>query len=150
MYGNNIYKAHNNGKNLCVKTLIWISALLIALCFGSLSASAQQVANEPWGFKAQNRASIAALMRQAENDNSAGSNAQAMPFSNDALVCGGGGGSSSATANSTCIILNNANAAIELGQDAQGDQGAVSTGGTQDESESPADEVLATLLGDDE
>lgn len=147
MYGNNIYKEYNHGKKLCIKTLIWMSAILIGLCFGSLSASAQQVASEPWGFKAQNRASIAALMRQVEDANQT-ANAQAAPFSNDALVCGGGGGSSSATANSTCIILNNANAAIELGQDAQGNQGATSTGGTQAEAESPADEVLATLGND--
>ena len=104
--------------------MIWFAILLCALFF-SQSANAQ-MNNEAWGFKQQNRASIAALMQQVENSDSGRAVASTGLAGYDQLVCGSDG-ASSATGNSTCIIMNNSDGAIQIGQDAQGDQDAVNT-----------------------
>lgn len=121
-------------------TLMCTGVFLMAMVFGSLGAKAQ-VANEPWRFKDQNRASIAALMRQIDKEQTAATEAVA---AGDALVCGDGGGSSSSKGNATCIILNNANAAIEIGQTSDGEQQATNTA-PANSPQSPADDVLNTL-----
>lgn len=123
---------------------LWIilAGTMMAIPFPALA----QMVSEPWSFQPQNRASIAALMRQVENEN-----AQAVSAtpSITTLVCGSDG-KSSATGNSTCVILNNAAGNLNIGQDAQGDQSASSnTSETQNQSASSggADSVLATLEG---
>lgn len=117
------YKRQDEERDVVIGILLWIFSLFLGLVLGSASANAQ-MANEPWTFKQQNRASIAALMQQVENRNgTTAATAAAAPGGLDTLICGGDG-ASAATGNSTCIILNNSNGAIEIGQDAQGNQDA--------------------------
>ncbi len=107
-------------------TKIMLAAASLLLCNFCLSgtASAQQF-NQSWQFKAQNRASIAALIKQVEQEDEAGEGTVTqVPVGYDNLICGGGDGQSAATGNSTCIILNNSTGAIEIGQDANGSQTA--------------------------
>ncbi len=118
-----------------------MAALVFCLVQAATPAHAQ-MAKEPWGFAPQNRASIAALMQQVE-DKSASASTQTAS-SGDVLICGGGGGSSTATGNASCIILNNSDALLNIGQDSHGDQGSQNTVKDTNTS-SPADDVLATL-----
>ena len=112
-----------------------------------------QVDNNPWGFTGQNRASIAALMKQIDDNKSSRSNVVASGGGDIVnLVCGADA-TSSAKGNSSCIILNNSDAAIDLGQDSQGDQTATSEETTNvDETINTnveaIDDVLQTLNGD--
>lgn len=100
------------------------AALICGLTiFGTTSAHAQMV-NQPWEFTQQNRASIAALMKQTE-DRETTQAATAVAGGYDQLICGKDG-ASSATGNNTCIIMNNSDGVIQIGQDAQGDQSATS------------------------
>lgn len=122
---------------------LWLIAFFLTIIGGISSANAQ-VANEPWRFKDQNRASIAALMKQIDREQNATTATAAAP--GDALVCGDGGGSSSSAGNATCIILNNANAAIEIGQTSDGEQQSTNTAPAgSDAQQSPTDEILSTL-----
>lgn len=121
----------------------WVLVLL-AITFLCSTAAHAQMNNQQWGFKPQNRASIAALMRQVEESENANA-AQSASSDVDTLVCGGGGGSSSATANSTCIILNNSTAGLNVGQDSQGSQGAQSGEASGEEAPSIADDILEAL-----
>lgn len=120
---------------------------LIATLFSGKATA--QMANNPWGFQQQNRASVAALIRQVErekNTNGTVTQLAAAP-SYTSLVCGGGS-QPSASGNTTCVILNNAEGRIDVGQDAQGNQTATANS-TQNEVH-PAistDDVLATLNG---
>lgn len=120
-------------------TLFLSAAVLIGSGF---EAYAQQRSNQPWGFTQQNRASIAALMRQAEQPGSANGSAG---VSADTLVCGGDA-TTSAKGNSTCIILNNSTGSIQVGQESNGSQTA-STDDTINvsDNETEIDEVLETL-----
>lgn len=106
---------------------LWFASLLIGILLGGQQSAQAQMVNEPWGFQQQNRASIAALMRQTEEGDGAG--VVAAPGSYDSLVCGSDG-ASSAKGNAICIIMNNSDGAIEIGQDSQGDQEATSTENT--------------------
>lgn len=81
--------------------------------------------NQPWGFAQQNRASIAALIKQTEDRNETQS-VTASAGGCDQLVCGKDG-DLSATGNNTCIIMNNSDGVIQIGQDAQGNQTATSS-----------------------
>lgn len=121
----------------------WVLVLLAITLLCSTAAQAQ-MNNQQWGFKPQNRASIAALMRQVEEGDNANA-AGAASSDVDTLVCGGGGGSSAATANSTCIILNNSTAGLNVGQDSQGDQGAQSGASSGEDAPSIADDILEAL-----
>lgn len=121
-----------NTFNSRLKTVAYVGVFSIFCC----SAAYAESQHEPWGFKAQNRASIAALMQQVEKGGTSGTTTTTTP-SVTSLVCGGDG-ESSARGNATCVILNNATGNIELTQDALGDQSANST-------VSQADEVLETL-----
>ncbi len=127
-------------------------ALSLFVAFGYSEAHAQL--DQPWGFKAQNRASIASLIKQVEDGpigSSAGNlSASAIPSQDiTTLVCGSDG-ASSAKGNSTCIILNNASGGIDLAQDVLGDQSAssVTPEGAVTEESGGADEVLTALEGD--
>jgi hypothetical protein len=79
------------------------------------------MSSTPWGFSAQNRASIAALIRQVEGEGSSNTGfVSAAPTEITNLICGSDG-SSSAKGTGSCIILNNASAVIDLLQDSDGD-----------------------------
>jgi hypothetical protein len=110
--------------------------------FSTVSALAQD-RNQSWQFKGQNRASIAALIRDVErNGGNNGVAVSALPsggYTN--LVCGKDG-QTSASANTTCIILNNSTGTVGVGQDANGNQTA--TTGTETE-QSDADAVMDVL-----
>lgn len=110
-------------------------------------AAHAQMNNRPYGFQPRNGASIAALMQQVENQNSrsnGSSGIAAFESNTTTLVCGSDG-ASSAQGNSSCVILNNANADLQMGQDAQGDQSASASSS----STSNIDEVMDTLGAED-
>lgn len=98
-----------------------------------------QMRSDPWGFQTQNRASIAALIRQVE-----GGPQPVATTSITSLVCAGDGGSS-ASGNSTCVILNNAMGDLRVGQEANGNQTASSE--TEQVTQTSAESVLETLQG---
>tara|TARA_R110002124_G_scaffold233406_1_gene398675 strand:+ start:28936 stop:29343 length:408 start_codon:yes stop_codon:yes gene_type:complete len=126
------------------KTLLFIGSCFIFLI--SSWAAHAQMSSAPWGFAAQNRASIAALIRQVESaDSSAQGSVSAAPAAITNLVCGSDG-SSSAKGTGSCIILNNASAAIDLLQDSEGDNTATSNDTTNiaDTAESVAD-ILSSI-----
>jgi hypothetical protein len=106
------------------------------------------MSSSPWGFAAQNRASIAALIRQVENEGSSNAGfSSAAPTAITNLVCGSDG-SSSAKGTGSCIILNNASAAIDLLQDSEGDNTATTDDTTNigDIADSVAD-ILSSISG---
>lgn len=117
-----------------------VSAIAIMCCSSPVYA---QLESNAWKFKTQNRASIAALMQQVENADRARNattvSSGASGF--DQLVCAGDAGST-ATGNSTCIILNNSDGAIQIGQDAPGSQNATST---EDTTMNGLSDVLETI-----
>ena len=124
---------------------------MAALVLVPLSANAQL--DEPWGFSGQNRASIAALIKQVEDGSNSGTVVSGTSGNIVNLVCGADA-SSSATGNSSCIILNNSDADINLGQDSEGDQTATNEETTNvDETINTnveaIDDVLDTLSGDE-
>lgn len=107
---------------LLIIGILWLAALILGLVMGGAATAHAQMMNEPWSFTQQNRASIAALIKQTEDDENAVT-ATAAANGYDQLICGGDG-ASSATGNATCIIMNNSDGMIEIGQDAQGNQDA--------------------------
>ena len=132
------------------KILAFSSISFISISFFAGSVNAQMNGN-PWGFKTQNRASIAALMKQVENENTGSTVVSTTPASITTLVCGGDSGGSSATGNASCIILNNSDGSIKIGQDASGDQDAnndVSETTNVDETIN-VDDILSTLSGEE-
>lgn len=109
-------------RHITGKTLLFIGSCFVFI-ISSWSAQAQ-MSSAPWGFAAQNRASIAALIRQVEGESSSNiGSVSAAPTEITNLICGSDG-SSSAKGTGSCIILNNASAAIELLQDSEGDNTA--------------------------
>lgn len=107
---------------------------LIGTCLASPAFA--QLINNAWSFSGQNRASIAALMKQVEDGGSGNvSGGVVAGGGSTTLICGdaGGGadggaaGASGATGTSSCIILNNSDGAIEITQDSEGDQTANNT-----------------------
>ncbi len=136
-----------------LKNTIYISSFALTLGCSFVTPVSSQTMDRPWGFAPQNRASIAALMRQVETSSSATSATSAASQNVTSLVCGSDG-SSSAKGNSSCIILNNATGDLIIGQDSVGNQDANSeTTETTNVDEtinvSGADDVLATLEGTD-
>lgn len=117
------------------------AVMMILFCLGISLPAYAQMSSEPWSFSPQNRASIAALMKQTEEQQQA--TAVVQPA--DTLICGGGTGNSAAAGNSTCVILNNATGMIQLDQDETGDQNATSTSSVSVQTEEGADEVAAAL-----
>lgn len=131
---------------------------VIGITLAMTTPAHAQVSSNPWGFQAQNRASIAMAMRQVEHNDSSNSVTQLAQPSGSAtytsLTCGSDG-KSSASGNSTCIILNNALGNIDVGQDAQGNQNAssnteTSTNDSSNGEHNKTSDVLATLQGDSE
>lgn len=86
-------------------------------------ANAEGLNNDSWSFSSQNRASIAALIKQVEEKPSAQSGYGYPAVTT--MICGGDS-SSSAKGNASCILLNNSTGTIEIGQDSEGDQTASS------------------------
>lgn len=140
-----------------------IMAAAVTVAFVSAPAWAQGLNNNAWTPQASNRAAVAALIRQVEQDDGASSNSGALGYAGSSvtqLICGSnsgegtGGSSANAQANSSCIILNNSDGALNINQDSEGEQSADanSTETTNiDETINGAnnvDDVLATLAGD--
>lgn len=136
-------------------------AAAISTMLTSAPAEAQGMNNNAWAPQDSNRAAIAALIRQAEQDDGSSSSG-ALGYAGSSvtqLICGsnsgeGTGASANAQANSSCIILNNSDGALNINQDSLGDQDAdadsISTT-TVDETINGADsvdDVLTTLAGD--
>lgn len=147
--------------SIAKKTGALLASALIAATFIATPAKAQGLNNKAWSPETANRASIAALIRQAENGDGGGSAIIGTGSSNvTQLICGsnsgeGAGASSNAQANSSCIILNNSDGALNIDQDSDGDQNAdtSSVATTQiDETinnngAGGAEDVLAVLAG---
>jgi hypothetical protein len=129
-------------KNTNIMTVA-IGVMLGSLCLSN-PASAQQT-NQSWQFKDQNRASIAALMKQVDQQNETSNAVAQVPVGLDTLICGGDG-QSSATGNSTCIILNNSTGAIEIGQDANGSQTANNETAQSTNTEDELGDTLSSLV----
>ena len=135
-----------------MKYLLLCGAGLFAAATAGFPVSAEaQERNRSWQFSGQNRASIAALIREVEEGgDSNGAVAGYTSPGYTSLVCGGDG-QASATGNSTCIILHNSDGFVDVGQDSDGTQTATSTSQTDGASNTPpsgSDDVLDTLNGD--
>lgn len=79
----------------------------------------------------RNGAAIAQMIERIEERDESGAtgaaNGGGTSVESTTVLCGGGGSdgtSSSATSNRNCIILNEANGEVQVGQDSQGDQAA--------------------------
>lgn len=125
------------------RTLRKVSLLALAVagaCLVAGTASAQMY-KEPWAFQSTDRAGLAVYMKNlsASGNNSATSSGDATY-----LVCGGSGGTSTATANSSCIILNNSDASLGIGQGSKGNQDAASST-TTNSTTTTADQVSNIL-----
>lgn len=110
--------------------VVALAALLLSLCLPPSSARAQMF-DSPWSAGPRDRAGIAVIIKQAESGffdsrNGGSSGQAAISYDTTTLICGGGGGDSTATANSSCLILNNATGAIDVGQGSDGGQSATS------------------------
>lgn len=139
-----------------------IVATAITTAFVNAPASAQGLNNNAWAPQDSNRAAIASLIRQVERDDKASSNFGALGYAGSSvtqLICGsnsgeGTGASASAQANSSCIILNNSDGALNIDQDSDGEQTA-DANSTETNNIDEAingsnnlDDVLATLAGE--
>lgn len=101
---------------------LYVLALGVSIMVPAIAQA--QMVEKPWSFSQQNRASIAALMRNVEKGNQGGSvSASGGTGSIVNLVCGAGN-DTAATADSSCIILNNSDANIDILQNSTGDQSA--------------------------
>lgn len=127
-----------------MKNFYMIATMATAILTISTNAttSFSQDRNQSWQFKGQNRASIAALIRDVEENGRGSGTAMITPAgSYTNLVCGKDG-QTSAAGNTTCIILNNSDGKIDVGQDSNGNQTATTNTETQ---QSDADAVLDAL-----
>ncbi len=128
----------------------YITLIALTLLSGTVfSQSAYaQMAERPWSFAQQNRASIAALMKSIEGSNSNSSATVSQSAGSTTLVCGSDG-DSSAQGTASCIILNNSTGSVMLDQDTEGSQTATSEQTTNvEETINGADDVLAVLSGE--
>ncbi|WP_420346718.1 hypothetical protein [Pelagibius sp.] len=131
-----------------VLTVFVYTAFAVAFMARLAGDASAQMYEQPWGFAARSGGSMAIFMKQVDAgmlDGSAGSGAAAVAGTTTYLVCGGEG-SAGARGNSSCIILNNSDGAINTGQEAVGDQTAENTV-TQTQNNG-ADEVSEILEGD--
>ena len=128
---------------------LFVYSLVAIAMIGRLAGDASaQMYERPWGFAARSGGSMAIFMKQVDEgmlSANSGSGQAAIAGTTTYLVCGGEG-SAGARGNSSCIILNNSDGALSLGQDAVGDQTAESTV-TQTQNNG-ADEVSDILEGD--
>jgi hypothetical protein len=98
---------------------------------------------KPYAPQARDRAGLAVYMKNLDESRRSSVTASG---GGDAtyLVCGGSGGQSTATANSSCVILNNSDAHLGVGQGSDGNQNAnASTNSTT--TTTTADEVSNIL-----
>lgn len=125
------------------RTLRKISLLALAaagVCLAAGTASAQMY-KQPWTFQTTDRAGLAVYMKNLDSSkNSSATSGGDATY----LVCGGSGGASTATANSSCIILNNSDASLGIGQGSEGSQDANSSTETHTTT-TTADEVSNIL-----
>ena len=103
-----------------------IASLTVAAAAGACllaGAAAAQMYEKPYAPQARDRAGLAVYMKNLKE---ARRNDVLSNGGGDAtyLVCGGSGGQSTATANSSCVILNNSDAQLGVGQGSKGDQDA--------------------------
>ncbi len=96
-------------------SLAFVSALSV---FPSVSFAEDGQNRQAWGFPDTSRASMAIIMKQQSDAQSATAGGDG----GNALVCGGGTGGATATSNSTCVILNNSTGSIDIGQASKGNQ----------------------------
>jgi hypothetical protein len=110
------------------------TALAAALALTALPAAAQMF-ERAYSFAPRDRASLAVIMKQAENGmfepqrqpTATGATGTPLQYTVNNLICGGDSGSANAEGNSACIILNNAQAAVAADQGAMGNQDAASS-----------------------
>lgn len=137
-------------------------AVVASFIFAISTAHAQGQNNNAWAPQTSNRAAIASLIRQVEQEGS-NANSGALGYAGSSvtqLICGSNSGegtegsSANAQANSSCIILNNSDGALNINQDSDGEQSAdanstdtVNVDETINEA-NDADDVLATLAGE--
>jgi len=137
-------------KREIMRHVAFYGVAIMSFCIFSADAMAQM--NEsPWGFKNQNRASIASLIKQVEDaDGNTATNTATTSGAVTQLICGGDSSNASAAGNTTCIILNNSDGIITLDQENNGDQNSDSetTETTNVDETIYVDEVLSTLNGD--
>lgn len=119
-----------------------LAAIAAGACLVAGSALAQMY-EKPYGFQTRDRAGLAVYMKNLQESRKNNDTTETLTGTGTYLVCGGGGGGSTSTANSSCIILNNSDAALGIGQDSAGDQ--TSTSNTETNT-TTADEV-ANILG---
>ena len=101
-----------------------VALALAAAAYATTASAEELMGNQPWGFKQQNRAGIAAMMVQQSNGTLGGGSTGAAAASTS---CGGSAGNAAATGNYTCIILGDGTTAdITALQDALGSQSATS------------------------
>ncbi|MCG8547502.1 MAG: hypothetical protein MJE12_25170 [Alphaproteobacteria bacterium] len=110
-------------QNRCVRMACLATAAAAGMALLASTATAQML-NEPRQFKQRDAAGIAFSLRQLRNSQSV----TAAPGGDSTiLVCGGPGGGATSTANSSCIILNNSDSTLGIGQGSEGDQNSDST-----------------------
>jgi hypothetical protein len=103
-----------------------IASLTVAAAAGVClfaDTAVAQLFEKPYAPQARDRAGLAVYMKNLQESRR---NAASSELGGSAtyLVCGGSGGQSTATANSSCIILNNSDAQLGIGQGSKGDQDA--------------------------
>ncbi|NIA71785.1 hypothetical protein HBA54_24625 [Pelagibius litoralis] len=131
-----------------VLTFLVYAAFAVTLMAHLAGDASAQMNEQPWGFSARSGGSMAIFMKQVDAgllDGNSGSGSAAVSGTTTYLVCGGEG-SAGARGNSSCIILNNSDGALNLGQEAVGDQTAENNV-TQTQNNG-ADEVSEILDGD--
>ena len=123
-------------------------AALVAAGVGLVAGSAAaQMSQKPYSFQARDRAGLAVYMKNLEESRNNSSNVSSTgsgSVDQTYLVCGGGSGGATSQANSSCVIINNSDAALGLGQDSQGNQDSGSSTNTTTNT-TTADEVSNIL-----
>lgn len=127
-----------------IRTFCFVMACVSVMLL-LISTSSAQMINNAWNFTPQNRASLANLMREVHTGT--GTAATPAPQYNyvTSLVCGSDA-ASSAKGNSSCVILNQTEASLNLGQESEGEQESSNTQ-TQTNNTTGADAVLEALAG---
>lgn len=142
------------------KTHVFLVLFSVSVAFLPAPASAQGLNNNAWSPAPSNRAAVAALIRQVENDDRTAATAVIGSGGGNVtqLICGSSSGegptSATAQANSSCIILNNSTGTLGIDQDSEGSQDASADSAIDliaaepDETAGGVEEVLATLEGE--
>jgi hypothetical protein len=120
---------------------------LTVLVAGALAApAAAQMMERPYDFGPRDRAGIAALMQQVENQRAPGpSSVSNTQIKSTTVLCGEGGTGgtgSTSKANANCIVLDDATGQVNVGQNSAGNQDANANSSTTENSISGALEGL--------